>query len=390
MLFHPIRSTVLVLALASVLLLGGGGADPVLAARDIDESRESLKAIEERITRATRSLNEKKALEKSIKNDLKTVESALLKIRKKAEQQGKRLESLEKEAEAARARAQKSAESVRELKPKIEKRLVALYKGGEMGFIAALFSSQSPARLAEDYDFLGRIVRQDKALLGEFRKKFSEHKEAQLLQERLRQQQQQLLAETQQNKQTMTRAVSLKQQLLAQASKDRSFLVNQLAELKEKAARLGSLVKKLESAQTPEYIEKSSLFLDQKGRLPWPVSGRVDVGFGTRKHAELGTMYQSHGLEIAVTGEHPVQAVWDGKVIFANWFKGYGHLLILDHGDGYYTLYAQASRLSRKVGDEVKRGATVAFSGSGGNPVVYFEIRRRGTPLDPAEWLSKR
>ncbi len=377
------------LVVASVMLLWAA-AGTVYAAKDLDETRDTLQAIEERIARATRSLKEKKALERSIKNDLKTVERQVSRIRQRAKEQDQSLKRLEKEAEAARGRAAKSADSIKALKPKIEKRLVALYKGGDMGFIASLFSSQSAARLAEDYDFLGRIVRRDKTLLDDFRIELSRHKEALKSQEQLRLQQQRLVAETKQNQKSLNRAASLKQQLLAQARKDRSFLAGQLTELKEKAARLGSLVKKLESSKTPEYTEKSSLFIDQKGRLPWPVTGRVEVGFGTRKHAELGTMYQSHGLEIAVSGEHPVQAVWDGKVIFANWFKGYGHLLILDHGDSYYTLYAQASRLTRKVGDEVTRGATVAFAGASGSPVVYFEIRRRGTPLNPSEWLAKR
>jgi septal ring factor EnvC (AmiA/AmiB activator) len=116
----------------------------------------------------------------------------------------------------------------------------------------------------------------------------------------------------------------------------------------------------------------------------------VKVGFGTGRHAELGTLYESHGIEISASNDQPISAVWQGNVVFANWFKGYGNLLIVDHGSSYYTLYAQASRLAKKVGDLVQKGEIVAFSGFEGNDAVYFEIRRRGTPLDPADWLGSR
>lgn len=85
-----------------------------------------------------------------------------------------------------------------------------------------------------------------------------------------------------------------------------------------------------------------------------------------------------------------MRAVAAGKVAFSKPFRGFGNLLILDHGDGYYTLYAQASQLLHKVGDVVAAGDKVALSGFGGNDTVYFEIRQRGTPLDPLQWLKPR
>ena len=88
--------------------------------------------------------------------------------------------------------------------------------------------------------------------------------------------------------------------------------------------------------------------------------------------------------------DQPVAAVAAGKVIFASWFKGYGNLLILDHGDSFYTLYAQTSRLLKKVGDTVAAGEQIAFSGYEGNENLYFEVREGRTPLDPTKWLVRR
>jgi septal ring factor EnvC (AmiA/AmiB activator) len=82
--------------------------------------------------------------------------------------------------------------------------------------------------------------------------------------------------------------------------------------------------------------------------------------------------------------------VADGKVVFAKPFRGFGNLLILDHGGGYYTLYAQARQLVKKVGEVVAAGDTVGISGFGDNKKIYFEIRQRGTPLNPLQWLKPR
>jgi septal ring factor EnvC (AmiA/AmiB activator) len=124
--------------------------------------------------------------------------------------------------------------------------------------------------------------------------------------------------------------------------------------------------------------------------LPWPAEGRVNYGFGQQKHPQLGTTFDSHGIEIAADSAQPVKAVADGRVIYANWFKGYGNLLIIDHGNSYYTLYAQNARLVKGVGDVVARGETVGFSGLPGSNGIYFEIRKGGTPQDPRPWLRKR
>ncbi|MEJ2699738.1 MAG: peptidoglycan DD-metalloendopeptidase family protein, partial [Desulfuromonadales bacterium] len=189
---------------------------------------------------------------------------------------------------------------------------------------------------------------------------------------------------------TLGQAAQLKAELLARVRRDRTALSARLSELQEKARDLAALVKKLESEKGREYTPETGIFSRQKGHLPWPVEGRIKVGFGTWRHPELGTMYESQGIEIAALANRPIDAVWDGEVIFADRFKGYGNLIIVDHGDNYYSLYAQASRLVKKVGDKVKRGETLAYSGFEGADAVYFEIRHRGDPLDPRAWLSPR
>jgi len=126
----------------------------------------------------------------------------------------------------------------------------------------------------------------------------------------------------------------------------------------------------------------------QVGGLGWPVSGALLAGFG-------GTMpdgRDSDGLLIAAAAGTPVKAVAEGTVVYAEWMTGYGLLLIVDHGNGYMSLYAHNDALLKDVGDTVKRGdsvATVGTSGGNGRAALYFELRRNGAPVNPGTWLRR-
>jgi len=126
----------------------------------------------------------------------------------------------------------------------------------------------------------------------------------------------------------------------------------------------------------------------QVGGLGWPVSGALLAGFG----ATMPDGRDSDGLLIAAAAGTPVKAVADGTVVYAEWMTGYGLLLIVDHGNGYMSLYAHNDALLKDVGDTVKRGdsvATVGTSGGHGRAALYFELRRNGAPVNPGTWLRR-
>lgn len=380
------------LARRLLLLLLALYLTPLSAAADeaLDASRRNLEEIQGRIRQAAKSLEEKKAAERSLAADLQTVESEIESLGSRVAGKSRRLAALEQEIAAKNVAIGEKRLSIAALEAQVRRRLVALYKGGEVGFVRVLFSSVSPAAMAEDHDFLGRIVRRDRELLATYRRQLQELEEAQRQLAALSEEQRKILAALQADRLALREAARLKEQLLQQVRNDRQSLAEMLRELREKAERLAELVKRLESEKSREYTEKSAFFTARKGRLPWPAEGAVRIGFGPRRHPELGTLVDSQGVEIAVAGEQPIRAVSPGRVIFANWFKGYGNLLILDHGESYYSLYAQAARLTKKVGEQVAEGEVLAFSGLEGSSGVYFEIRHRGTPLDPAAWLRPR
>lgn len=127
-------------------------------------------------------------------------------------------------------------------------------------------------------------------------------------------------------------------------------------------------------------------FSQNRGRMPLPVAATILHRFG-QQQADSGLLWE--GLLFAVTTEQPVMAIHAGQVIFADWFRRYGQLLILDHGDGYMSLYGHNQRLDVRLGSWVETGQAIALSGNTGGltqPALYFEIRHNGQPADPLHW----
>lgn len=365
-------------------------AAPLLAAEGVEASRKNLEEIERRIQETSHTLAEKKSKEKALARELTKVESELGAIQGRISGLAQKVTALDRDIAAQQDLAHRTRTEIAGQEALVRRRLAALYRGGETGLLRILFSSGSPARMAEDHDYFGRMIRRDRELIASFRQKLTESEQAAANLAQLQAEHKNLLERRKGEEQALKQAQRLKEKVLGQVRQDQTALSARLKELKERAARMSGLLKKLESEKTRAYSGSPTEFSGQKGRLPWPTKGPLRVRFGSGIHPDLGTQYDSHGIEIGVDGEQPLTAVWKGRVIYASAFKGYGNLMILDHGDKYYTLYAQASRLTKKVGDVVAQGEVVGFSGFDGSRTVYFEIRHRGRPIDPGVWLLPR
>lgn len=123
-----------------------------------------------------------------------------------------------------------------------------------------------------------------------------------------------------------------------------------------------------------------------------PVKGKIVSLFGKFKNIQYKVLNFRSGIEIQTERGEPIQAVYAGKILYADWFKGYGNMIIIDHGENYYTVYAHIEEAFKTAGDVVEAGevmATVGDTGSITGPKLYFEVRHHGKPLDPMQWLEK-
>ncbi|WP_374474441.1 murein hydrolase activator EnvC [Arenimonas sp.] len=203
-------------------------------------------------------------------------------------------------------------------------------------------------------------------------------------------------------RQVLEAARSRQQADLAELEKQRgeraAVLATLEASFKDRAARLAALgrdekavLRLLEQlrdavADIPRLVDDTRPFASRRGQLGRPLAGTVLAAFGGRLPDGRG----SDGLLIAGTAGAEVRAVAPGRVAFSDWLKGYGLLTIVDHGDGWMSLYAFNDALLKDVGDWVRAGdplATVGSSGGQGRPALYFELRRNGQPQDPKPWL---
>lgn len=378
---------ILLILLWSLLCSVVSGAD---SGEKLDKSRQQLVGIEQRLEKTLAELARNETVESDVLSELEQVDGQLVKLRRRVGKAKQKLKSLKKLISEQTAELKKRKAEVAQLQVQVQQRLVAMYKSEQAGAMKTLFSANSLARLLEDYDYLGRVVSHDRKLLADFRLRVDRY---QVSVDRLavaNKKQHKVTADLKREKSALRRTARLKKRYLAAVRNDHASLNRIAVDLKARAERLTELVSDLETGGTGQVKNAVSLFALQKGFLPWPVKGRLKNAFGSYRHAELGTLLDNHGINIFAEPQTKVKAVWSGRVAFAKRFMGYGNLMIVDHGDGYYTLYAQVQNLLKESGDRVEKGDLLAYSGFSGADYVYFEIRKGRTPVDPLLWIEKR
>lgn len=163
----------------------------------------------------------------------------------------------------------------------------------------------------------------------------------------------------------------------------------ELKQLKQDEQQLQSLIRAVANAarEVPFDPGARHSFSGHKGRLPWPVRGKLVQSYGSKTRSG-----RSNGVLIRAQEGEPVRAISDGRVVYADWLVRYGLLMVVDHGKGFMTLYAFNQSLYKSVGDTVKTGEQIASVGrSGGRsiPALYFEVRKNGKPVNPMNWCKK-
>lgn len=318
----------------------------------------------------------------SINKRLDSIEAELRKYQRRLRQTGSEIKKVEDEIAVNRGELDKQKGWMRR-----KLRIMQRYgQGGEMLFLLA--ASEDIADLMRRWKYLERIAMHERSAIERYSDNLRrlDEKEKQLKGLRAS-----LERDGERIKITETSLAEKKRDkdaLLASIRGEREAHEKMLRELQDASKRLLDTLRKLEEKDTYEAKGFSAL----KGRLPWPVNGKVVIPYGSHNDPRFNTPVFRNGIYIE-TRDDSVKAVSRGKVVFADWFKGYGNLLIINHGEGYHTLYANLAETFLKVGDIIKINETVGRVGESGvfnAPSLYFELRYKGKPLDPAQWLKRR
>ena len=316
-----------------------------------------------------------------------------------------------KGAESSLTRTQQEIEAVREdterKKQQIKQRLSALYKAGEIGGVRVYFSSESFPQMMENMQYMKAVLTNDRNLFGEYNSRIERLK---LLRSSLEgdvERKEKFKVNIEAKKREIEEVKEGKAAYLRKLGEDKKTYLASLKELQANARRLQIMVERLEAKRRKGYNVKkenksvgggpSPLAIPDKGfgalkgRLSMPTKGEITDGFGRHKHPDFNSYTVSNGITIAAPQGAEVRSVYDGQVIFADYFKGYGNMVIVDHGGGFFSLYAHTSRIVKKVGTTVARNEVIASVGDADStrgPMLYFEIRYQGKPVDPSPWLK--
>ncbi len=375
-------------------------------------AKKDISGIQKKIKSIKQKLNKTKKEQNDVADALKKSETAISEANKelykiKAEQQV---------IEAKLKKLKKQSLSVNDKlglqQKQLGKLLYQQYAKGNQSYAKLILQSKNPSQISRDLKYHAYIAKAHTKLIEDMQSNLNEIKNLDTQTSQALEKIAQLKTNQEDERKTLEKQKSEKALVLKKLSKEIAAQRGQIKKLKRDEKRLSRLVAKLAKAakkkkkkkvkkkktskgiatnrQTPDNRYAGRKFSSLKGKLKLPVKGRLMNRFG-RKRKDSGVKWK--GLFIrAKEGAH-VKSVATGQVVFAEWMRGFGNLIIIDHGSGYMSLYGNNQAILKNVGEEVKGGDTIAAVGNtGGNKSngLYYELRKKSVPFDPLKWSKIR
>lgn len=291
----------------------------------------------------------------------------------------------------------------------LARRLRAIYKvQAQGGAVPVLLSGEDPGTRATAVRHLTSLAALDARLIQEYRETSEELADRKSRGEERERELTDLRGAARKEQTEVDREAARRRVLLATVRDERTYHERMVGELTESSRRLEAFIRELEAKRDLEAKRRQAAKVAPpkrptpsgavapaglRGQLLWPTAGRITAPFGAQVHPRFGTRTFRNGVDIEAAEGTGVQAVLPGQVVYTGWFKGYGNLIIIDHGNEVFTLYAHVSQIHVKEGDDVRQGQRIGAVGDTGSlsgPRLYFEVRYRGKPQDPEQWLRQR
>lgn len=277
-------------------------------------------------------------------------------------------------------------------KSMLGKRLRALHKEGKMFPIKVLFSADDYNDLMQKMKYMELLMSHDSRIFESYQRRWKQFKEEERKLSEAKGQMTQFESAALQKKDQIEKEKSNKSKFLRTIKNKKVYFIQARKELLKASENLNSLIAKLEQKK----ISGVGLsFVDKKGRLFFPVNGKIISRFGRVRDKRFQSYIINNGLNLKVKKGTEVHPIFQGSVLFAGPLEGYGNLIILGHGDKYHSLYGHLEKILVQTGDYVYEDRAIGLSGDSGSLVgetLYLELRHKGKPIDPAPWLqaSKR
>ena len=358
------------------------------AEKEIQQEKKELERIKSKIGTESDKIQEEVKREKSILGQLESVNKALKTSQRELTKHEKKLESTNNKLKKIEFNLNKNREKTRIHKKLLQERLRVIYREGEASYIRVVFSASDTNDFLQRLKYMKIIANFDAELISQYKFDIENltatKKDLQETAKKVA-----LYKDASQKKKNETLIKKRKKQKFLNKIRTRKSTHKKIqSELLEASKELSSLIAILEKSY---FEEKNLTFHKRKGFLPWPVKGKVISPYGKVKNKRFKTFSYNNGIEIAAPVGKNVRAVHQGEVLYSGNLKGYGLIVILGHGKGFYSLYAHLSKSMVKKGNRVLKSQVFAQTGDSDSingPSLYFEIRNQRAPENPLKWLS--
>lgn len=378
----------------------GQDANPNQIKKSIHQSKKDLAAIQKKLDEEKKRKRQDEIKEKKELGRLQEVDQALGKLRREKEANQEDLQETRGRVSQLKSAVTQNQLQLAQNRQLLRKRLVALYRMSfRRPFLGGILDADNFSDLARKLKFGMVLALSNKKILDET-----------LQTNETLQEQSSQWSENERREKRILSALGRQETNYSHERKNRTIFLASIQRQKEARERMigelsqaaqdlqekvASLLQQAEEGKKKQasWVSAGQGLMVKRGSIPWPVSGRIIQPYGRYKNDVYKEWVDNTGIQIQAPEGTPFRAVASGIVRYADWFKGYGKLVILDHGAGYYSLYAQASELDVSEGEKVEAGEVLGKVGDTGSLVgtsLYFEIRKNGAPQDPALWLKHR
>jgi murein hydrolase activator len=359
-----------------------------------------LEGIRKKIENEKKGLSQLQVKEGSVLDSLGKIQSELDMRNQELKRAKAKLIAVSDELVLKESETQSLDQSIASRLAILSRRSVALYKWHKSGSpLAILNGDVSVSALLQRRKYLETALSFDHQLLLKLQQE-SDHQE--ILRRELATTKQELDEEQRAlatAKQAVRREAEKKRVLLASLRQQKGTRLRLLREMEAAAARLEKVIEEISKRalnkprETPPPRSPGTGLEALRGKMEWPVRGKVIAPFGKFRHPEFAAEIVRKGIDIDAPVGEEIRAVEKGTVVYADRFAGYGKMIIIDHGERYYTIYGHLSEILRKTGNEVKRGEVLGKAGDSDSLAgskLYFEMRKDGHSVDPLPWLRQQ
>ena len=374
------------------LILSAFFSPSIFGQQDVSEYQKRLKEISEQIKELRAKIEEENNKESTILSRLESIGFSKKLIKKELSLYSIQFEKANLELSSIRKTVPELKAKLDREKEGISKILVTLYKFGKFNSFQFMLQAEDVGTLISESKHLALLAQYQEKVISNYMENLIKLKAAEKEQEAKKKDVASLIDSTRKKRQELEAQERKNKALIGEIKENRKTHLQTLEELKARAEQLQALLKKLLEEEVSFPTPLIPLY-EKKGKLPWPIPGRVISSFGPQTHPQFKTTTKNNGIEISPKENYIiVKSIHAGKVVFADYFQGYGNLIIIDHGMTYYSLYGHCSDFLIKKGNLIEAEQPIALVGDIGSlegVSLYFEIRYKTKPLDPLQWLKR-